>query len=65
MYLMSLGAAPHAVTEDDVYAGFFIPKGEFTFPGLDEPAHCWLMYIFPDAVVIGNTWWGYIRYALV
>jgi len=61
MYLMSLGAAPHAVTEDDVYADFFIPKGEFTFLGLDEP----LMYIFPDAVVIGNTWWGYIRYALV
>jgi len=24
----SLVAVPHAVTEDDVYAGFFIPKGE-------------------------------------
>ena len=24
----SLGAVPHAVTEDDVYAGFFIPKDE-------------------------------------
>jgi len=28
----SLAGVPHAVTQDDVFAGFFIPKGEFWLP---------------------------------
>ena|SRR5712671_1201167 len=55
MYLMSLAAVPHAVTEDDVYAGFFIPKGESCF--LNGSVKCWPMYIFSGAIVLGNTWW--------
>ena len=28
MHIVSLAGVPHAPTKDDVYAGFFIPKGE-------------------------------------
>jgi len=55
MYLMSLAAIPHAVTEDDVYAGFFIPKGGSCF--LNKSAQCWPTYMFSGAMVLGNTWW--------
>src|SRR5712675_1137527 len=55
MDLMSLAAVPHAVTEDDVYAGFFIPKGGSCF--LNKSAQCWPTYIFSGAMVLGNTWW--------
>src|SRR6266851_7388424 len=30
--LSSLVGVPHAATKDDIYAGFFIPKGESRFP---------------------------------
>lgn len=53
----SLEAVPHATTKDDVYAGFFIPKGEPRF--LKEFALCFLT-CFSGAVVIGNAWWAMI-----
>jgi hypothetical protein len=58
----SLAGVPHAVTQDDVYAGFFIPKGEF-----------WLQNkyatIFTYAFFFrrGSDWnymVGYVSYAL-
>jgi len=56
-YLMSssfsLVGVPHTVTRDDIYEGFFIPKGGSCF----LKTSCSPIYVFPGAVVIGNIWW--------
>ena len=44
-------ALPHSVTEDNVYEGFFIPKGALFFS-----VACVVTDSQSGAVVIGNTW---------
>lgn len=44
-------ALPHSVTEDNVYEGFFIPKGAPFFS-----VACVVTDFQSGAVVIGNTW---------
>jgi hypothetical protein len=51
----SLAGVPHATTRDDVYAGFFIPKGEPFFL-IMHLLDCLLNAYFLGAFVIGNTW---------
>jgi hypothetical protein len=49
----SLVGVPHTVTRDDIYEGFFIPKGVSCFLKTSYSP----IYVFPGAVVIGNIWW--------
>jgi cytochrome P450 len=49
----SLAGVPHASTKDDVYAGFFIPKGE---PCRLNKSAWFFPRDFPGAFVIGNAW---------
>ena len=55
-----LAGVPHAAINDDVYEGFFIPKGEVF---LNECAPYQHTHIFTGAVVIGNSWWAFISYS--
>ena len=53
----SLAGVPHAVTQDDVYAGFFIPKGEFWLQKKYATIFTYAIF-FSGATVIGNIWWA-------
>ena len=52
--VVSPAAVPHVVTEDIVYAGYFIPKG-LCYSLL---RHVYLRAPLPGAMVIGNTWYA-------
>ena len=49
---LSIAGVPHVVTEDDVYNGFLIPKGLYSFPG--HRNH--LIDVLLGAIVVPNSW---------
>ena len=54
---MSSVAVPHAVTQDNVYAGYFIPKG-LCCSLIIYLYSCLPTHTLPGAIVIGNTWYN-------
>jgi len=52
----SMVGLPHTVTRDDIYEGFFIPKGGSCCLNI-KSAPCLPNQLLPGAVVIGNIWW--------
>ncbi|TFK78780.1 cytochrome P450 [Polyporus arcularius HHB13444] len=46
--IAALGGTPHAVTEDDVYQGMYIPKGSTVFANLAGIMHDPVMFPSPD-----------------
>jgi len=58
----SLAGVPHAVTQDDVYAGFFIPKGEFWLQ--NNTLRYLPMHVFFRRDCDWKYMVGYVSYAL-
>lgn len=51
-FFFSAKGVPHMTTNNDVYEGFFIPKGEFYILGSVSLTH-----VFTDTIVLANIWY--------